>query len=90
MGNCTQREVWRKKGSEPTDEVSFTDIRIFAYLADLLDSLVGQEQPFEIIIVDSLSTDNTADIILSYSSRFPFIRLIQNAFAIASPSVNNM
>ncbi len=57
--------------------VVVTTLNMGDYMADLLDSLVGQEQPFEIIIVDSLSTDNTADIILGYSSRFPFIKLIQ-------------
>ena len=47
------------------------------YIADLLDSLVSQEQPFEVIVVDSLSNDDTADIVLKYSIEFPYVHLIQ-------------
>lgn len=57
--------------------VVITTLNMADYMPDLLDSLVSQEQPFEVIIVDSLSTDNTAEIILSYAQDFPFVRLVQ-------------
>ncbi|MGC8506374.1 MAG: glycosyltransferase [Thermoplasmata archaeon] len=47
------------------------------YLRDLLDSLVVQEQPLEIVIVDSLSTDNTSTILKQYAAKYPFIRYIR-------------
>ena len=43
----------------------------------LLDSLLIQEKPFEIIIVDANSTDGTQDIVKRYSSKYPNIRLIE-------------
>lgn len=45
-------------------------------IADMLDSLVIQEPPIEIIIVDSHSEDKTVDIIKGYMKKYPFIRLI--------------
>lgn len=45
------------------------------HIADLLDSLVVQEPPLEIIIVDAESTDDTAGIVRRHAERFPFIRL---------------
>ena len=44
-------------------------------LPRLLDSLAMQQGPFEIIIADSESTDNTAEIITEYSRKLP-IRFI--------------
>jgi len=35
-------------------------------IRDLLDSLVVQEQPFEVVIVDSYSDDDTRRIIKGY------------------------
>ena len=43
----------------------------------LLDSLLVQEKPFEIIIVDANSNDGTQDIVNSYSSKHPEIKLIE-------------
>lgn len=45
-------------------------------ISDLLDSLVVQEPPFEVVIVDAESTDPTADIVRRYQARYPNIRLI--------------
>lgn len=46
------------------------------HIADLLDSLVVQEPPFEIVVVDAQSTDPTAEIVRGYQQRYPNIRLI--------------
>ena len=44
-------------------------------IADALDSLVVQEGPIEIILVDGHSTDRTQDIVKEYETRFPFVHL---------------
>ena len=44
-------------------------------IAALLDSLVVQEPPFEIIVVDSYSEDATRDIVRRYEQRYDFIHL---------------
>ena len=41
----------------------------------LLESLVNQEQPFEVVIVDSYSEDDTRDIVREFSRRYPFVKL---------------
>ncbi len=46
------------------------------YLPDLLDSLVNQEQPLEVVIVDSESPDGTKEIVEGYSRKYKFVRLI--------------
>lgn len=49
------------------------------FLRECLDSVVQQSvPPFEFIIVDDASTDDSAEIIASYSRRFPFIRFVRN------------
>ncbi len=45
------------------------------HIADLLDSLVIQEQPVEIIVVDAASKDRTQDIVRRYTKRYPFIKM---------------
>lgn len=42
---------------------------------DLLDSLTVQEPPYEVIIVDSNSTDNTREIVKSYQEKVSYIKL---------------
>ncbi len=44
-------------------------------MPDLLDSLVVQEQPLEIIIVDANSEDRTREIVTEYSKVYDFIKL---------------
>ena len=43
----------------------------------LLDSLLVQEKPFEIIIVDASSTDGTQEIVNEYASKHKFVRLLE-------------
>ncbi|NLI74020.1 MAG: glycosyltransferase [Euryarchaeota archaeon] len=45
------------------------------YIADLLDSIVVQEGPLEIIVVDAGSEDNTRDIVQKYVDRYSFIHI---------------
>src|SRR2546427_4966405 len=44
-------------------------------LAALLDSLVVQEPPIEVIVVDSHSEDATRDIVRNYEKRYDFVHL---------------
>jgi len=44
-------------------------------IGDLLESLISQEEPYEVIIVDSDSTDKTQDIIKKYSKKNKNIKL---------------
>ncbi len=44
-------------------------------IADLLDSLVVQEQPLEVVVVDAKSRDKTRDIVQKYVDKYPFVKL---------------
>ncbi len=44
-------------------------------MRDLLDSLVVQEGPIEVIIVDAHSEDKTIPIVKSYEKQYPYIHL---------------
>ena len=44
-------------------------------IADLLDSLVIQEQPLEIVVVDAASKDRTREIVQEYVKKYDFISL---------------
>lgn len=48
------------------------------HIADLLDSLVVQEPPFEVLIIDADSTDGTPDIVRRYTQRYGNIRLLEH------------
>jgi len=45
------------------------------HIRDLLDSLVEQEQPMEVIVVDAKSTDKTASIVKEYDDKYDFVHL---------------
>lgn len=47
-------------------------------IGDLLKNLVGQEDPYEIIIVDSESTDRTRQIVEEYSKKYNHIKLFNH------------
>jgi glycosyltransferase involved in cell wall biosynthesis len=49
------------------------------HIKDLLDSLVIQEQPIEIVVVDAGSVDKTRAIVHDYIRRYKFIRLFIKA-----------
>ena len=48
------------------------------HIRDLLDSLVTQERPFEIVVVDAGSDDGTVQIIQKYMETHPEIRLFHH------------
>jgi GT2 family glycosyltransferase len=48
------------------------------HIRDLLDSLVVQEPPFEVLIVDADSTDGTQAIVRRYEDRYKNVRLIRH------------
>lgn len=56
--------------------VVITTYKCGDYIQALLDSLVNQEQPMEIVIVDSESPDSTADLIRHYQKKYDFIKLV--------------
>jgi len=43
-------------------------------MRDLLNSLILQEQPVEVIIIDSMSNDKTGEIIKQYAKKYNFIK----------------
>ena len=44
-------------------------------IRNLLDSLIVQGQPLEVIVVDSASEDGTQDIVRSYTKKYDFVKL---------------
>jgi cellulose synthase/poly-beta-1,6-N-acetylglucosamine synthase-like glycosyltransferase len=44
-------------------------------IADLLDSMVVQEQPLEVIVIDANSRDRTREITQQYVDKYPFIKM---------------
>ncbi|MCL4348905.1 glycosyltransferase [Ferroplasma acidiphilum] len=43
-------------------------------IRDLMVSLISQEQPFEVIVVDSMSTDKTPKILKEYAEKYDFVK----------------
>lgn len=61
------------------------------YIAKCIDSLLEQDYPkdeLEILLVDGMSSDKTRDIIAQYTSRHPFIRLLDNPDKIVPFAMN--
>jgi len=56
-----------------------------------LDSVLANDCPqdeLEILIVDGMSTDRTAEIVREYAQRYPFIRLLENPRRIIPAALN--
>lgn len=64
-----------RKGKKPLISVVVTIKNEENNIGDLLDSLVVQEPPVEIIIVDAASTDRSQEIVEKYKKIYPFIKL---------------
>ena len=61
------------------------------YIGQFLDSILQQDYPkddLEILLVDGMSKDRTREIVASYASIFPFIRLIDNPEKIVPYAMN--
>jgi glycosyltransferase involved in cell wall biosynthesis len=43
-------------------------------IADLLDSLIVQEEPLEVVVVDAKSKDRTREIVQEYADKYDFIK----------------
>jgi glycosyltransferase involved in cell wall biosynthesis len=71
----------KESGSEERERISVvvTVKNESQNMEDLLDSLVLQEGPIEVLIIDAASTDGTQEIVKRYQKRYPFIVLHQYA-----------
>jgi len=64
-----------KEGERPLISVVVTVKNEASNIGHLLDSLVIQEAPVEVLIIDAASTDGTPEIVKDYSKRYDFIKL---------------
>ncbi|HJD92276.1 glycosyltransferase family 2 protein [Bacteroides coprosuis] len=61
------------------------------YIASCIQSMLNQDIPkenLEIFFIDGRSTDNTREIVESYSKKNPFIKLLDNPDKIVPPALN--
>lgn len=61
------------------------------YIAKCIDSILLQDYPkddLEIILADGMSKDRTREIVAEYTTKYPFIRLIDNPNRIAPWAMN--
>lgn len=66
---------WKGNIAKPTVSIKCTAFNHEKYISNALDSFLIQETtfPFEIVVHDDASTDNTAKIIKEYENRYPHI-----------------
>lgn len=61
------------------------------YIRQFLDSLLQQDYPkdnLEILLVDGMSKDRTREIVAEYTSKYPFMHLVDNPDRIAPCAMN--
>ena len=61
------------------------------YIAKCIESILAQDYPkdkLEVIFADGMSTDRTREIISEYTSKYSWIRLIDNPKRIVPPALN--
>ncbi len=78
MINRTQKEItkhWPKEWDTPVVSIRCITYNHEPYIAQALDGFLMQETdfPFEIVVHDDASTDNTANIIREYETKYPQI-----------------
>lgn len=78
MINLTQEEItknWNKESETPLVSIRCMAYNHELYIEQALTSFLMQETdfPFEIIVHDDASTDNTAEIIRKYATKYPQI-----------------
>lgn len=76
MYHKTEQEImqnWQGNIAEPVVSVCCTTYNHGPYIAEALDGFLMQETtfPFEILVRDDCSTDNTAGIIQEYAEKYP-------------------
>lgn len=66
---------WKKVASQPTVSILCTAYNHELYIEDALKGFLNQETdfPFEIIVHDDASTDNTAHVVRKYRDKYPSI-----------------
>jgi glycosyltransferase involved in cell wall biosynthesis len=63
----------------PTLSVVIPNFNHAQPLRRCLDALINQSvQPYEIVVVDDASTDNSVEVIREYAAKCPFIKLLRN------------
>ncbi|MDE7467258.1 MAG: glycosyltransferase family 2 protein [Muribaculaceae bacterium] len=61
------------------------------YISKCIESILSQDYPkddLEVIFADGMSTDRTREIISAYTSKYPWIKLIDNFQRIVPPALN--
>ncbi len=61
------------------------------YIRGCIESILAQDYPkddLEVIFADGISTDRTREIVAEYTSKYPWIRLIDNPDRIVPPALN--
>jgi glycosyltransferase involved in cell wall biosynthesis len=76
MIDKTELEImksWRTAHEEPLVSIACNTYNHEEYISEAIDGFLMQETdfPFEILIHDDASTDSTADVIRSYTSKYP-------------------
>lgn len=62
-----------------------------AYIGKVLENIISQDYPvelMEVLVVDGMSSDKTADIIRSYSEQFSFIHYLENPEKVVPYALN--
>ncbi len=61
------------------------------FIGACLDSIIANDYPkeyLEVIVLDGMSSDRSREIVLDYSARYPYIRLLDNPGRIAPTALN--
>jgi glycosyltransferase involved in cell wall biosynthesis len=76
MIDITEADImnsWGRSHQKPLVSIACNAYNHQEYISDAIDSFLMQETdfPFEILVHDDASTDNTADVVQSYTSKYP-------------------
>lgn len=61
------------------------------YIGGCIESILAQDYPkddLEVIFADGMSTDRTREIVAEYTTKYPWIRLVDNPARIVPPALN--
>lgn len=89
---CLQPNIGSKQGSNyPMVSVIIPMLNEEEFIAPCLDSVLKNDYPhnrLEVLVIDGGSTDNSVAIVQKYTSRYPFIKLINNPKKIQACALN--